>query len=364
MTWYNNLIILKVGEMTMARKGEFKYTEDEVIQILKKFYKEHGKITSLEYQKSKTKPAIRTIMSMFGSWDNALTKAEIPLNEYGAKYTKEQAIKALIDFYNEHGTTSNYQYRKSNYKPDALTITKLFGSWANAIDEARLTRTVSKVKGNTQYNKQDIIKKLIDFNEKHGFISRDSYNASGEKPSSTTIVRIFGGWAKAMKEAGLEVHVQGQKLTEVDRERKYYEIISTLNRFYAENKLYISHDMYLKSGQRPHPRTIIEFFGSWNKALEAAGLPINQETIYASMDLELKCQECNKVFKPKSRDAKYCSKRCWIRKHERDKVAERKVKGQCAKCGKEKEDKSKYRCSECLIKHREHNKKYKQKIKG
>lgn len=85
MNWDNALIIAKIS--LNNKKFENKkirrlphYKNDEIINSIKKFYNEGKNTSSRMYRKLNYRPSVDVAITRFGSWNNALKAAGIPIN--------------------------------------------------------------------------------------------------------------------------------------------------------------------------------------------------------------------------------------------------------------------------------------------
>ena len=122
-------------------------------------------------------------------------------------------------------------------------------------------------------SEEERIKYLLEFlryfYEKEGrspeyrdFINNPKY------PGSTTYVRYFGNWNNALKLAGLQINVFINCTDD--------ELLEYLRQFYKENGRILEQLDFSNNPKYPHYAIYRIRFGSWNKAIELAGLqPFN-----------------------------------------------------------------------------------------
>lgn len=140
----------------------------------------------------------KTYQDMFGTWNDALKEAGLPINNE-RNIGKNTLIDALIDLYNEldrpvttgdmekHGTFSVWKYEDT------------FGSWNNALEAAGLPIT-------KEYNiaKEVLIDALHDLHDEldRPVTKNDmkEYGTFSEEP----YVRAFGSWSQALDAVGLK----------------------------------------------------------------------------------------------------------------------------------------------------------------
>lgn len=120
--------------------------------------------------------------------------------------------------------------------------------------------------GGMTYTTEQIIAAMKAAATHDGRLSILIYLASGHYPRPNAIIKRFGSWSKAVKAAGL-----------MDTRRGYAdeEMVEAMR---AESSKLPGQDgalssyRYIQSDRRPGMHAILKRFGSWSKALEAAGL--------------------------------------------------------------------------------------------
>ena len=90
-------------------------------------------------------------------------------------------------------------------------------------------------------------------------------------PSIRSYYRCFGGWGKAIEAAGLAMRP--------DYKRRYSdeELIVALKKKAAKLGRTPKREDIEHASDMPCAFTFREHFGNWNRALEAAGLPLNRK---------------------------------------------------------------------------------------
>ena len=140
-----------------------------------------------------------------------------------------------------------------------------------------------------EYTKEFLISELHRFVHENGRnpIVKDMFPDNGY-PSMTPYVNKFGSWNNALKDANLE---------NIRKEYTDKFLISELHRFVKENgRVPKSYEISPKYGY-PSSSMCAGRFGSWNKALQAAGLEIHK-TCEKRTGLET-CVHCGSLRKQK-----------------------------------------------------------------
>lgn len=169
------------------------YTEKEVIRILQNVSENDKAITVEEYKKQRIQPHYDTIVSLFGSWNEAIKKAG--LKENSMVYTNEEMIKALQEYSQKKGNFTSIDYEKAEVKPGYLAIQKRFGSWANAVRNAGIEP------GYVRYTDREIlyeIKRCLDEKETD-YITVEDYKRLSNHPCYGTIYKRFNTWDNAVE---------------------------------------------------------------------------------------------------------------------------------------------------------------------
>lgn len=188
-------------------------------------------------------------------------------------YDRADCIIAIVEVADDLGTRSltmaEYDEHRSDEHPSARTIQNKLRGWNNAVTEAGL-------ECNTGYTKSDCIDAIKQVASEHDFdeLSRDKYDRhrSDRHPSAGTIENYVGSWTDAVSEAGLNP-VYGS-YTESN-------CIDAIKQVASEHDLdRISQCKYteLRSDEHPSVGTIQRHVGSWNDAIDGAGLDPSQYT--------------------------------------------------------------------------------------
>jgi Homing endonuclease associated repeat/HNH endonuclease len=113
---------------------------------------------------------------------------------------------------------------------------------------------------------EELLDKLRVFYKAHGRAP-----AIRDFPGGATYEKRFGSWNVALQAAGLPINKPGSVSDE--------EMLAALQKFHREQGRSPTLDEF------PEAATIEQRFGSWNKALQAAGLPPNKKNQIPAQDL-------------------------------------------------------------------------------
>ena len=74
-----------------------KYSDDELLEQMRKFYEKNNRITQRSFTKDKTVCSASSIIYRFGSWENAMEKAGITWKEYVDDIeTKREKVRKMV----------------------------------------------------------------------------------------------------------------------------------------------------------------------------------------------------------------------------------------------------------------------------
>ncbi len=176
------------------------YSDKELIDALKRFYGEKGRVpTENDLANNPDYPCPRIYSERIG-WNNAIISAGLhDKRDTKKKYTDEELLNSLKEFYDEHGRVPVANDFNNNPKyPSDSTIIIRFGRWNNAIDMAELSEK-------RLYTEAELLNGIKRFYTENNRIpvSRDFRNNS-KYPSYYAYMK-FGGLQKALKLVGLDI---------------------------------------------------------------------------------------------------------------------------------------------------------------
>lgn len=187
---------------------------------------------------------------------------------------KEIIIKAIQRFYKENGRipiTNDFINTNGEY-PGQSTVKKCFGSWNIAIEAAGFT--ISK-----RWDSPQIIEAIRNYVTRTGNLpkTRDFSKATINNPSPKTVNKHFGTWNNAIEAAGF-IPNKRSKMKKIYHDCSESSCIEAIQRFYLKNKKIPHRKDFDGDIEFPSCTTLERVFGSWNKAIEAAGYtPNNQD---------------------------------------------------------------------------------------
>lgn len=234
--------------------------DQELLEELKRVSKELGKVPTVT-ECHQIKLNVSRYQKRFGSWNKALELAGLPVkNSRRRGITTEQYVDLLKEY-----TTKLGRVPSSKEIQEGRAIINRFGSWNKALEAAGLARYKRK-----SFTQEDCI---VIIQERAKVLGRTP--KINEMTNISTIYKKFGSWNKALEAAGLqqEITYTKEKLIKIIQQKA--NVLGRPPRFYEIK-------------EKTH---IYKIFGSWNKALEASGLPIFRKLSYTKEELIAIIQE-------------------------------------------------------------------------
>ena len=241
---------------------EKQITQQEMISDIKRVATKLNKefLLLLEYKQHGTF-SMKDIVNSFGSWRKAYIAAGLK-NPRTREFTIEEIIediKRVDQLVNMEWLTLTKYETLGKYKRG--NIIKVMGNWTNAIKGAEIK---SRITTNEQFI-NDLNEVAVKLNTKT--FSQKDYTANSKIYGHFSISVKFGSWKNALKQAGL---------TPMHRGRKRREDSLFLNDLVAVAALLkiqsLSWTAYKNNSGKFEKQTFVSKFGSWNKAIEKAGL--------------------------------------------------------------------------------------------
>lgn len=190
-------ILNKKFDISTSRNND-KYSRNDVINVLQRYYEENGEPPKRsEWEK---KPSVSTISRKFDGWEYALLAAglKLPRQTSRRKYKRDELIELLNDA--NKRVEGDLTYKKFNNMPDmpsGETIRRYFGSWNRGKTAAGISVFDSNEKANG-YDDINVLMELKNIVQKEGKITKKEWDENYAPPSSNTIKKVFGSWSNAM----------------------------------------------------------------------------------------------------------------------------------------------------------------------
>jgi hypothetical protein len=246
------------------------HTDAELIQDLTKIAKLLGYTPDQNGYDAYREPGMAssvTYARRFGSWPRAIERAGLKYEE--RTFTKEEVIDAIVcaeQILGRAFTRKEYNELRSPDMPCAATIKSILGDWKTAIKVAGYDR----LRNFYRYTDDEMIAVLQDIAETLGHTPNViEYQANRPENAphwSASISSRFGSWENAIKAADLPPVNRALYTDE--------EMLEKLKAVAKRAGCKLSESIYLANRVKGEPsvRSLQLRFGSWNKALELAGL--------------------------------------------------------------------------------------------
>lgn len=241
------------------------YSDEELIEYLKELYTELGRTPRKRDLKKYSESPYR---KHFGSFNNALIKAGLPVNRHF--YSDNDILGWIQDFYKANGRSpSESEFIK--LFGDSKLFRKRWGTWSSTLKAAKVPVRASY----RSLSNEEMLDMLVGVCKKLGRIPKGSEFSKYGLPSPTTYIKRFGmSAANLLKKHGyifiysFRKNISEQQLIdelkEIARLLGHVPSILEIDRL-AKNSIYSSSFVYVK------------IFGSWNNALKQAGFKPNLE---------------------------------------------------------------------------------------
>jgi Homing endonuclease associated repeat len=272
-TWLN---ALKQAELNCSKRSS--HDKESIITELKRVYFEYFENTrmTIENYRLHSKISYQIVIKHFGSWENALNKAQINCRPKIIQIDKQIIIATLRQVYfqyfeNTRMTIENYRlHSKISYD----TVIKYFDSWENALNQAQIN-CMPSIDPNEKENIVLEIKRIYFDHFKNTTMSFENFRKHN-KIGYKIITKHFGSWKNAL------IH---SEIANVPKPKLYDKktVIAELQRVYLEHfentrmtaLNFCKHSKISYYDVKCH-------FGSWENALnqvEIKGVPSINLTI-------------------------------------------------------------------------------------
>lgn len=245
---------------------EQRVTKEELREELLAFADEIGRVPrQCDLNAAENRPSVSTYHRRFGSWNAALRACDLEANARW-NYSREELIADLQRVAEELGRPPKYdEITARDDTASAAAYEQTFGTFNQSLKAADLERRNIK-----NLSKAQLLEKLKMVQEELGHTPR--YNDLSDfpaAPSAYTYEQHFGTFSNALEKAGMKPHVEFQ-VSKYDLIRELRAVANNLGRTPQVKDFRERDDVYGVS-------TYHRYFGSWIEAIEAAGLePIDR----------------------------------------------------------------------------------------
>lgn len=173
------------GRCTIIKNGNI-VSKEELLGYLQQFYLENGRVPeSRDFSNNSNFPNFHIYINYFGAWNTAIELAglEKRKNRYPLKYSDEELLEYLKKFYEENGRPPTARNFANNLRyPGYNTYQKRFGSFEKAKRLVGLNTDSMVMKGILETGKQKA--RLSEILVIKHFVNKEAIDLSGENCNS------------------------------------------------------------------------------------------------------------------------------------------------------------------------------------
>ena len=280
-SWNN---ALKSANLEINYEYKF-YSNQELVDFLTKFWKRNNKVPRLEdFVGDNNYPSPKTYFQRFGSWNNALKRANLEIN-MRKDYKREELIGLLRNKAKDLGRSPTIdELNIDKNMPDRDTYSRYFGTFNKALGYAGLeVRYVFR-----KWTKEELLQKLQQKAKEIGKCpTQKNLDRDSAMPAKNSYRKYFGSFNNAVRNARLYVNYNISK----------EELIKILQELYLKlNRTPTREDLKHENGC-PSLTPFVEKFGSYTAACLRAGLvPNDGRNNYIWKAWQKNCEEMAKVI--------------------------------------------------------------------
>ena len=197
----------------------------------------------------------------FGSWNDALKKAGLDVNRK-TSVSEDDIIKSIKELANELGRPPTSAEMCEYGTLTKSHVRRVFGSWNEGLKEAGYETHID-----LYITKKEVIDQIQDMYDDLGRTPTINDLEDADCFSLPVVIRHFGTWNNALREAGVEINEKHEH-TKEHVLSAIRELADDLGRTPTATDMRELGSVSIKSAQN--------HFGTWNNALREAGLEINR----------------------------------------------------------------------------------------
>ncbi|MFA9427347.1 homing endonuclease associated repeat-containing protein [Natronorubrum sp. A-ect3] len=255
---------LEAAGLELNRRNDV--TREELLEEIERLYERTGETPTLSVLDDHSKYTRYTYYNEFGSWTAALEECDFKPETGGIEYTKEELLTELHRLAEELDRTPTTEQMTRLSKYGVGSYQRHFGSWNDALIEAGLAPNVR-----IDIPREELLEELEGAANRLGRSPTREEIPEMSKFSAEPYKREFGSWNEALRASELPV-VKREKIADEelldDLQRVAGELGGTPSRAQMER-----HGTYFPS---IYPKR----FGTWNAAVEEAGLEPTPQVEY------------------------------------------------------------------------------------
>jgi hypothetical protein len=248
-----------------------KVSNEEILSAIRAAAIDGEPPTSDAWRNDGRLPSWSTIYHRFGSWNKAIEAAGFTprkQHEWQEKITEDEAISSLRDYYSRTGNVPSVT-DWAGMSPSETVMSGLFGSWTGALAAAGLDISDRPMPGKPYWTRERLIELMRKWSDEN---DGKTPRQGDLNEQSWSMYRTFGTWDAAVRAAGLRPIKPTRQ-----------ECIDAIRANADSDNIAMSGPQWNQLELWPSVGQIKNMFGSWNKAVEAAGVIPRQPGDYHAL---------------------------------------------------------------------------------
>ncbi|WP_115863010.1 homing endonuclease associated repeat-containing protein [Halorussus litoreus] len=248
--------------------GGVTYTDDELLEDLLAFADELGETPTRAQMRTDGPRAPSTYADRFGSWTDALAEAGLDTREHATGIPEAELLSELRRVTEEVGRCPTSEEFDERGRYSAATYFRRYDSWAAALDRAGVSESYP-LPSRRQVSDNDLVAELDRLASALGRPPTETEMSELGEHSPKTYRRRFGSWEAALVAADLDLD---RRVTGGGKRRiPTAKLVADVHRV-AEERGRPPTVAEIREDGEYAVTTYLDRFGSWNCALDAAGL--------------------------------------------------------------------------------------------
>lgn len=212
----------------------------------KRELREHGRYSESVYR------------DRFGSWSSGLETAGMEPRSGGSRISDEDLLAELQRLSKEHQNPPTVRILREHGEYSLPTYRDRFGSWHQALEAAGIESEPAR------FSDESLLEELRQLADELGHAPTLQEFRDYSDHSATTYYERFGSWRQSLQEAGFDDRPPQQAIPRED-------LIAELKRL-ADDLDKVPTQSEMNEQGAYHRDTYVRRLGSWDAALEAAGI--------------------------------------------------------------------------------------------
>lgn len=243
------------------------WTKQSVLDEIQALHKNEGQINSA-YVQAKHWRLYNAAVKHFGSWGKAITAAGFDYSKIKKKsgktviWTRERIIARILEIYQAEGRV-NYKFVASRWPVVLVSACKQFGTYRAAVEAAGLSYDKIRVKNHRLWNKAKIVTKIKQRHQ-NGLPINSTAVHKEDQGLHVAARRHLGSWSRALRLAGFDpnkvnAHLLWSKNAVAVEIRTWFRLGLPLHHTFIQRN---RHDLF---------RAAWRHCGGWAEAVARAG---------------------------------------------------------------------------------------------